>query len=93
MKEHAELEVLVTKYNEYKKLTKEIADAKEMLNEKLDKEFREMVETELKEAQEKLEDVVCLLYGGQPVGYHNNSAGSCQFTNRFLDFRFRFDIN
>jgi len=52
MKEHAELEVLVTKYNEYKKLTKEIADAKEMLNEKLDKEFREMVETELKEAQE-----------------------------------------
>jgi len=55
MKEHAELEVLVTKYNEYKKLTKEIADAKEMLNEKLDKEFREMVETELKEAQEKLE--------------------------------------
>jgi len=38
-----------------KKLTKEIADAKEMLNEKLDKEFREMVETELKEAQEKLE--------------------------------------
>jgi len=26
-----------------------------MLNEKLDKEFREMVETELKEAQEKLE--------------------------------------
>ncbi|HHV29158.1 peptide chain release factor 1 [Acetivibrio mesophilus] len=55
MKEHAELELLVAKYGEYKKVNKEISDAKEMLNEKLDKEFREMVEMELDEAQEKLE--------------------------------------
>ena len=55
MKEHAELEELVTKYAEYKKVNREISDAKEMLEEKLDREFREMVETELKEAQEKLE--------------------------------------
>lgn len=55
MKEHAELEELVTKYGEYKKVSQEISDAKEMLKEKLDREFHEMVETELKEAQEKLE--------------------------------------
>ncbi|GAE87292.1 peptide chain release factor 1 [Acetivibrio straminisolvens] len=55
MKEHAELEALVTKYDEYKKVTKEISDAEEMLNEKLDKEFREMVEMELEKAQERLE--------------------------------------
>ncbi|HOM03533.1 MAG TPA: peptide chain release factor 1 [Acetivibrio sp.] len=55
MKEHSELEVLVTKYNEYKKVTKEISDAKELLGEKLDKEFREMVEMELEQAEERLE--------------------------------------
>jgi peptide chain release factor 1 len=55
MKEHAELEELVAKYGEYKKVSQEISDAKEMLKEKLDREFHEMVETELKEAQEKLE--------------------------------------
>ncbi|HOQ37184.1 MAG TPA: peptide chain release factor 1 [Acetivibrio sp.] len=55
MKEHADLEELVTKYGEYKKVSQEISDAKEMLKEKLDKEFYEMVEAELKEAQEKLE--------------------------------------
>ena len=54
MKEHADLEELVAKYGEYKKLNTDISDAKEMLNDKLDKEFREMVQMELGEAQEKL---------------------------------------
>lgn len=57
MKEHAELEELVSKYGEYKKINKEVSDAREMLNEKLDKEFREMVEMELRETEEKLESV------------------------------------
>jgi len=57
MKEHAELEELVNKYGEYKKTNQEIADAKELLNEKLDKDFRDMVESELKEAEEKLEQI------------------------------------
>ncbi|MFZ5986101.1 MAG: peptide chain release factor 1 [Bacillota bacterium] len=57
MKEHADLEELVNKYGEYKKVTKEISDAKELLNEKLDRDFREMVEMELSEAEESLENI------------------------------------
>jgi len=57
MKEHAELQELVNKYGEYKKLTKDIAEDKELLNEKLDKDFRDMVELELKEAEESLERI------------------------------------
>lgn len=57
MKEHADLEELVSKYGEYKKVNKEISDAKEMLGEKLDKEFREMVQMEFEEAQERLENI------------------------------------
>jgi peptide chain release factor 1 len=57
MKEHADLEELVVKYGEYKRVNTEIADAREMLNDKIDKDFREMVELELEEAQEKLENV------------------------------------
>ena len=57
MKEHAELQELVSKYEEYKKVTQEIADAKELLNEKLDKDFRDMVELELEEAEDKLEKI------------------------------------
>lgn len=55
MKEHAELQELVSKYGEYKKVTQEIADANELLNDKLDKDFKEMVELELEEAKERLE--------------------------------------
>lgn len=57
MKEHADLEELVNKYGEYKRLTKEIADNKEMLNDKLDKDFKEMVQMELEEAEEKIDKV------------------------------------
>lgn len=57
MKEHADMQDIVNKYNEYKKVSKEISDAKEMLNEKLDKDFREMVEMELNEAELKLEQI------------------------------------
>jgi len=57
MKEYSELEEIVNKYREYKKVLKDISDAKEMLNEKLDKDFREMVEAELDEAKEKLEKI------------------------------------
>lgn len=55
MKEHSELDEIVQKYREYKNVNKEIDDAKEMLEDKLDKDFRDMVEEELKEALEKIE--------------------------------------
>lgn len=57
MKEHSELEEIVMKYREYKKVNKDISDAKELLQDKLDKEFKEMVETELEEAQQKIEEI------------------------------------
>ncbi len=57
MKEHSELEEIVFKYREYKKVNKDIAEAKELLNDKLEKDFREMVEDELKELKAKLEEI------------------------------------
>ena len=57
MKEHSDLEEIVAKYGEYKKINKEIEEAKELLGEKLDREFKQMVESELKEAERCLEEV------------------------------------
>lgn len=58
MKEHSDLEEIVAAFREYKRITKEIADAKDMRNDKsLDKDFLEMVEIELDEAKGKLEDI------------------------------------
>jgi len=53
-KEHSELEEIVQKYREYKKVKSEISDLREMLNEKLDKDLKEMAEAELDECVEKL---------------------------------------
>ncbi|MDK2798818.1 MAG: peptide chain release factor 1 [Clostridiales bacterium] len=54
-KEHADITPIVNKYKEYKKVNDTITEAKQLLNEKLDKDFREMVEMELEESKEKLE--------------------------------------
>jgi peptide chain release factor 1 len=54
MKEHSELDEIVSKFREYKKTAKEISDAKEMLNDETDSDFREMIELELKQAQENI---------------------------------------
>ncbi|KAJ49151.1 peptide chain release factor 1 [Clostridium tetanomorphum] len=52
-KEHADLESVVTKYREYKKVQEDIEADKEMLKEDLEKELKEMVQEELKELSEK----------------------------------------
>ncbi len=54
-KEHADITPIVNKYREYKKVSETIEEAKQMLEEKLDKEFREMVELELDEGKQKIE--------------------------------------
>ena len=55
MKEHAELEPIVEKYREYKKVQKAYEDSKEMLNDSsLDKELRDLAEMEMLEAKEKI---------------------------------------
>jgi peptide chain release factor 1 len=54
VKEHAHIEPIIQKYNEYSKVLAGVDDAKEMLADKqLDKEFREMAEMELEELTEK----------------------------------------
>lgn len=55
MKEYSDLEEIVQKFREYKKVTGEVEEARELLNETLDKDFREMVQAEFEEAQEQLE--------------------------------------
>ncbi len=55
MKEYSDLEEIVQAYREYKKVTNEVEEARELLDDTLDKDFREMVQTEFEEAQQKLE--------------------------------------
>ncbi len=51
MKEHASIAEIVEKYREYKKVNKQIDEAKSMLD---DKELKELAQMELDEAREKL---------------------------------------
>lgn len=57
MKEFSELGEIVGKYREYKKVKSDIAEAKELLDGTLDKDFRELVQLEFDEAREKLEQI------------------------------------
>lgn len=61
MKEHAEIEEVVLKYKEYKKVKENLAEAEEMLK---DSEMKELAEEEIKNAKEslpKLEDELKIL--------------------------------
>jgi peptide chain release factor 1 len=48
-KEHSDIEVIVNKYREYKKVVEDIEANKEMLNEDIEKELKEMAQEEIKE--------------------------------------------
>lgn len=52
-REHAKLGEIVTKFREYKKVQQALNEAKEMLKEKLDDDFRDMVELEFNEMKEQ----------------------------------------
>jgi len=54
-KELSDITPIMEKYREYTKAKTDIEEAKELLNDKLDKEFHEMVETELADARERME--------------------------------------
>lgn len=56
IKEHAELEPIVLKYREYKKVQNDFEEAKAMMND-ADKEMRELAEMEMLEAKEKLPQI------------------------------------
>ncbi|MDO4289474.1 MAG: peptide chain release factor 1 [Eubacterium sp.] len=54
VKEHAHIEPIIAKYNEYKKAVEGIEESKEMLQDKsIDKDFKEMCEAELQELTER----------------------------------------
>jgi len=55
-KEHADLEIIVLKYREYKKACDDLKADKEMLNDKIDSELKEMVEEEIKELESQIPD-------------------------------------
>lgn len=57
VKEHSNLEEIVVKYREYKKVVEGIKDAKEMLKDKLEDDFRDMVKLELGELEEQQEEL------------------------------------
>ncbi len=57
MKEQAQLEPLVLKYDEYSQVSSQLAESKEMLNDKLD-DFREMVKEEVKELSAREEELM-----------------------------------
>ena len=52
-KEHADLEVIVNKYREYRDTLEELEGSKEILAEESDQEMREMVQAEIKELSER----------------------------------------
>ncbi len=70
VKEHASIEEVVLKYEEYKKTLDVIDEDKSMLNEKLDSDFKEMVESEINELEGKKtkleEDIKVLLIPKDP---------------------------
>ncbi len=63
-KEHADLEVIVGAYKEYKKVIEDLQDNKEMLEIESDKEMKEMLQeeiNELKKREEELEQQIQIL--------------------------------
>ncbi|MNM74579.1 MULTISPECIES: peptide chain release factor 1 [Clostridium] len=54
-KEHADLEIIVNKYREYKAATEDLEVNKEMLGSENDKEMKEMIQEEIRELTEREE--------------------------------------
>lgn len=57
MKEHSDLEELVFKYREYKEIQKALQEAKALLEDKLDDDFRELVKEEYDEKSHRIEEL------------------------------------
>jgi peptide chain release factor 1 len=57
MKEQADLEPVVNKYEEYRKTKEDLETAKEMLHEKVDEETRDFLKEEIKELEGKVESL------------------------------------
>ncbi|WP_338450239.1 peptide chain release factor 1 [Niallia oryzisoli] len=56
-KEQSDIQETVMAYREYKEVKEQLNDAKEMLDDKLDPEMREMVKEELSELEDRMEEL------------------------------------
>ncbi|EFD04918.1 peptide chain release factor 1 [Peptostreptococcus anaerobius] len=57
MKENSELEPIVMKYREYRKVNETIAESKQILEEESDEDLRELAKMELSEAESQIVDI------------------------------------
>ncbi len=57
VKEHSELESIVQKYREYKDAKQAVEEARQMLGEKPDEDFKELLKEEIEEGGKRLESV------------------------------------
>lgn len=57
MKENSELEPIVMKYREYRKVNETIAESKQILEEESDEDLRELAKMELSEAEAQIVDI------------------------------------
>lgn len=75
VKEHAEIEPIVNKYREYTKAQETLEEDKELLEEKLDDEMRELLKEEIAEYEEKIakleEELRLLLIPMDPNDHKN----------------------
>lgn len=74
-KEHGEMEPIVLKYKEYNEATTKLEEDQEMLKEKLDDEFKEMLKEEISELEDKIvkleEELKVLLIPKDPNDHKN----------------------
>ena len=75
VKEHADIEPIVNKYREYTKAQETLEEDKELLEEKLDDEMRELLKEEIAEYEEKIakleEELRLLLIPKDPNDHKN----------------------
>ena len=57
MKEYSDLTPIVEKYRDYKQISKDVTEAREMLEDSLDDDFRQLVKEEFAENKDKLEEI------------------------------------
>jgi len=57
LREHGDLEALVSAYRDYKKTTSELASSKELLQTESDEELRDLAKAEVSELEERKEDI------------------------------------
>ena len=87
-KEHADLEIIVTAYREYKKVLEDLEANKEMLEEESDEEMRELAKEELNDNKKRVEELEQELksnaYPGRGIVIGRSANGKYAVTAYFI---------